>query len=93
MMRHYMFSTPIPPSSSKQNKKNQTQGMISHQSHLSSSDDPEIRMNATPGNTRSVTCYNASSPGGSAISKSPDEERCVVAGKDCMSIYTCRHSQ
>ncbi|PAV21322.1 WD40 domain containing protein [Pyrrhoderma noxium] len=63
MMRHYAFSTPIPPSSSKQNKKNQTQG-----------------------NTRSVTCYNASSPGGSAISKSPDEERCVVAGKDSLRI-------
>ncbi|KAH8118718.1 WD40 repeat-like protein [Phellopilus nigrolimitatus] len=46
----------------------------------------DARLHGYQGPSRSVTLQNASSPGGSAISKSQDGERCVVAGKESLRI-------
>ena len=45
----------------------------------------DARTHGPEGPTRAVTLPNASSSGSSAISKSQDRERCVVAGRDCVS--------
>ncbi|THH12229.1 hypothetical protein EW145_g102 [Phellinidium pouzarii] len=46
----------------------------------------DARTHGYRGPSRSVTLSNTSSPGGSAISRSQDCERCVVAGKDSLRI-------
>lgn len=48
------------------------------------------RLTGFHGKSRTVTLPNASSLGGSAISKNQDNTRCVIAGKDCERILTCQ---
>ncbi|KAL5487631.1 RTC1 [Sanghuangporus weigelae] len=84
-MLHNPFSTPLPTPAARP-----TLHLSGLQSLHEVQSPPETfsdsRTHGYQGPSRAVTLYAASSAGGSAISKSPDGKRCVVAGKDSLRI-------
>lgn len=87
-MLHNPFSTPMPASAAATRPTLQLSGLSSlHRPSPSVEAFSDSRTHAHRGPSRAVTLYNASSAGGSAISKSPDGERCAVVGKDCTYTF------
>ncbi|KAI5115697.1 hypothetical protein M0805_002561 [Coniferiporia weirii] len=82
-MLHNPFSTPMPATRPTLQLPSPL-----HTSHIPTPSESfsDARTHGYRGPSRSVTLQNASSRGGSAISKSQDGERCVVAGKDSLRI-------